>query len=296
MTLGFVGIAARRKSAIACLHQLREVVMRRPVSTLRAIACIDRPIRALGMFALALTGAGLALSRPEHAGAAARTTIDAPVVLELFTSQGCNSCPPADALLERYTSRPDVIALSLPVDYWDNLGWKDTFGSRAHSQRQREYALARGDGQVYTPQVVVGGLFHAVGSSSHAIDNAVAAVRARADIQRFPVQLVVQGNEVVISVGASSDAAGSSVLLAAVQDHGTVDIRRGENSGRSITYHNVVRSLQRVATLDGRTQEIRVPLDKVKATGASALVALVQKSPGGAILGAAMKPGVWTGS
>ena len=88
------------------------------------------------------------------------------VVLELFTSQGCSSCPSADALLQSYTKRDDVIALSVPVDYWDRLGWKDTFASPQFSLSQREYASTRGDGQVYTPQIVVGGaIFHVVGSS-----------------------------------------------------------------------------------------------------------------------------------
>ena len=83
------------------------------------------------------------------------------VVLELFTSQGCSSCPPSDALLESYTKRDDVIALSIPVDYWDRLGWKDTFASHEYTLRQQAYASARGDGQVYTPQIVVSGSAHA---------------------------------------------------------------------------------------------------------------------------------------
>ena len=87
-----------------------------------------------------------------YSGATAQTT-PVKVVLELFTSQGCSSCPPADALLESYTKRDDVIALSVPVDYWDRLGWKDTYASRDHTSRQRDYASARSDGQVYTPQV-----------------------------------------------------------------------------------------------------------------------------------------------
>ena len=99
------------------------------------------------------------------------------VVLELFTSQGCSSCPPADALLESYTKRDDVIALSVPVDYWDRLGWKDTFASREFTLRQQEYASARGDGQVYTPQIVVSGSAHVVGSSRSSIDDAIAVAK-----------------------------------------------------------------------------------------------------------------------
>ena len=88
----------------------------------------------------------------------------AKLVLELFTSQGCSSCPPADKLLKSYVDRDDVVALSMPVDYWDYLGWKDTYAQSAFSERQRRYARTRGDNMVYTPQVVVSGLYHAVGS------------------------------------------------------------------------------------------------------------------------------------
>src|SRR5262245_56726796 len=123
---------------------------------------------------IALLLAGLATL---HTSAAAQAT-PAKVVLELFTSQGCSSCPPADALFETYTKRDDVIALSVPVDYWDRLGWKDTFASREHTNRQHDYAFARGDGQVYTPQVVISGRSHVVGSSRSAIDGAIAAAKS----------------------------------------------------------------------------------------------------------------------
>jgi hypothetical protein len=112
-------------------------------------------------FWLSFAVAGCLLS----ASAAAQTAVKSPPVLELFTSQGCSSCPAADALFKAYAARRDIVALSMPVDYWDYLGWKDTLGSPKFSRRQRDYAKQRGDGQVYTPQVVVNGRTHVVGSS-----------------------------------------------------------------------------------------------------------------------------------
>ena len=100
-------------------------------------------------------------------------------VIELFTSQGCSSCPPADKLLGELARDPSLIALSLPVDYWDYLGWKDTLALHGHSDRQRAYAQARGDREVYTPQVVVNGVVHVLGSDKAAIEHAIAQTRAQ---------------------------------------------------------------------------------------------------------------------
>lgn len=263
------------------------------------LPCTERrKARAFSWLAALITmaGAGEVLSGASVMQADAAQGANAPVVLELFTSQGCNSCPPADALLERYTQRDDVVALSLPVDYWDRLGWKDTFGSRQHTNRQRDYAQTRGDGQIYTPQIVAGGLVHALGSSARDVDQAIADVRSRTDVARVGVAVGIAGDEAVIALEPiKGDAAAAEVIVAAVQARGSVAIRRGENAGHTITYHNVVRSLQRVGAWDGTSREFKVPLDTIKAAGATALAVIVQR-PGGAIYGAALKPMVWSGS
>ena len=155
------------------------------------------------------------------------------VVLELFTSQGCSSCPPADALLESYTKRDDVIALSVPVDYWDRLGWKDTFASREFTLRQQEYASARGDGQVYTPQIVVSGSAHVVGRSRSSIDDAIAVARRTLRESQIPVRVRLEGGALVVQAGSGPTAIPPSdmqLFLAVVQEAGTVAIRRGENA------------------------------------------------------------------
>ena len=104
-----------------------------------------------------------------------------PVVVELFTSQGCSSCPPADALLGRLAKRTDVIALSLPITYWDMLGWKDTLASEANTRRQKAYAAVMGHGAVYTPQIIVDGVLDVVGGRIASVEAAIEARRQNID-------------------------------------------------------------------------------------------------------------------
>jgi hypothetical protein len=224
-----------------------------------------------------------------HSGVAAQTT-SAKVVLELFTSQGCSSCPPADALLESYKRRDDVIALSVPVDYWDRLGWKDTFASRQHTNRQQEYASARGDGQVYTPQVVVSGRTHVVGSSRPGIDGAIAAAKTALRDSQVPLSVHFDGDTLVVQVGGAPAGAAVSharLLLAVVQDAGAVSIRRGENANRTVTYHNIVRSLRTIGAWAGTPSTLRLTKNEFSVAGTQSLVVLLQTGAGGPIINAA---------
>jgi hypothetical protein len=240
------------------------------------------------LFLLALCGQTL--------GAAAQTSeiqttvSSSKVVLELFTSQGCSSCPSADALLQSYTKRDDVIALSVPVDYWDRLGWKDTFASPQHSLRQRAYASTRGDGQVYTPQIVVAGSAHVVGSSRSSIDAAIAAAKLALREPQPSVQLRWEGDVLVVNVGAAQAGAvdpSTRLLLAVVQDFGTVAIGRGENANQSVTYYNIVRSLRPIGSWNGTPSMLRLSNDEVAVDGTQSVVVLLQKGAGGPILAAA---------
>ena len=128
-------------------------------------------------------------------------------VIELFTSQGCSSCPPADKLLGQLAGRDDVIALTFPVDYWDYLGWKDTLASPAYSARQRAYARARGDGQVYTPQVVIDGAYHAVGSRPWETEKTIAKSRKNLKNDRIPLAARTEGNTLILTAGADREPA-----------------------------------------------------------------------------------------
>ncbi len=211
-------------------------------------------------------------------------------VLELFTSQGCSSCPPADALLRKYIARGDVIALSLAVDYWDRLGWKDTFGSPAHSARQRAYARGRGDGEVYTPQMVINGRSHAVGSNAGSIDRVLSRTNTKLNASRVALSAKLSGDNLVIHIGnahAGNSAKSANVILALVQDRGRVNIKRGENSGRQISYHNVVRDLQQIGSWHGKGKTLRLAGSKFKNSCCESVVVMLQQTQGGPILAAA---------
>lgn len=212
-------------------------------------------------------------------------------VVELYTSQGCSSCPRADALLKHYVDRKDVLALTLPVDYWDYLGWKDTFAKSAYSTRQRLYAKTRGDGQVYTPQVVVNGLAHAVGSRKSQIDQAIAVTQKRLASKRISASLSMNGEDLIIEAdarGAASQAPERCrVWLARVQKMATVDVRRGENGGRKLTYYNIVRQLQPVGTWTGDRMTIRLPAKGLANASMDIYAVIFQEGPAGPIVGAA---------
>jgi len=212
-------------------------------------------------------------------------------VVELFTSQGCSSCPPADRLFVELARDPDLIALTLPVDYWDYLGWKDTLAHSAFSARQRHYALARGDRKVYTPQAVVNGVMAAVGSDRVKILGAV----ARSELP-VPIAAREAGGRLAIEVGAAPGLAqmGEVWLLPVIRAR-EVAIGRGENRGHSITYANVVRGLTRVGAWNGAAARFELPLDQTRAGGSDGYVVLLQASEPGrpaAILGAAKGPGL----
>src|SRR6185369_9857933 len=131
--------------------------------------------------------------------AAATVSAEPRGVVELFTSQGCSSCPAADKLAGELAKDPSLVVMSLAVDYWDYLGWKDTLALAGHTNRQRAYSKARGDREVYTPQVVVNGVTHVIGSDKGAIEKAVAQTRKQAGTLSVPVALSVAGDQISVS-------------------------------------------------------------------------------------------------
>ncbi|ODA66217.1 hypothetical protein A7A08_02864 [Methyloligella halotolerans] len=213
--------------------------------------------------------------------------VKTPAVLELFTSQGCSSCPPADKLLGELDKRSDVIALSYSVDYWDYLGWKDTLGSPANSERQRRYAQARGDGRVYTPQIVVDGVAHAVGSNPQAVTEAIAAAQSELADRKVPIMLSRDGDALVASIGSGGDGRSATLWAGMAKTAQPVKIARGENRGRTVTYRNNVRQLVPVGTWSGEATRVTIPLSKLKGGGGDRVFVLLQRGAGGPILGAA---------
>jgi hypothetical protein len=211
-------------------------------------------------------------------------------VLELFTSQGCSSCPPADALLAELGKRTDLVTLSYSVDYWNYLGWHDTLSSAANSDRQREYARVRGDGSVYTPQIVVDGITHVNGSNEAAIEMALRNSTEQLHNVKVPVAMHAEGGTLVIGIGAApetSDKRAATVWLAVAKDVETVSITRGENRGKKLSYHHPVREISPVGMWQGEAMTLRLPLKEFNVMGGDYLVALLQVENGGPILGAA---------
>jgi hypothetical protein len=213
-------------------------------------------------------------------------------VLELFTSQGCSSCPPADALLAELAKNPALVALSLPVDYWDYIGWKDTLASPAFTERQKDYAAARGDGQVYTPQIVVNGITHVVGSDGSKVAQALQAAAGQQGALSVPLQVSEVNGDLVGEVGAASDGVPKwgSILLLQVAKKRIVAIGRGENAGHTFTYTNVVRSIDRIGMWSGTAMRFDVPAAEMNRRGSDGYVVILQSGKSdrpGAILAAA---------
>jgi hypothetical protein len=209
-------------------------------------------------------------------------------VLELYTSQGCSSCPPADRLLGELSKHDDLLALSFPVSYWDHLGWRDTLAKEAFNERQRLYAEAS-DRKIYTPQVVVNGLVHTVGSQKASIEAAVAQTSRALEAVRVPVSVNCRSGAIELHAGdapAGSDMRSGRVWLATYSHLVKVDIGQGENTGREITYTNVVRQLVPAGRWSGQKEDYKVELPQ--GTKFDACAALLQADKTHAVLGADM--------
>jgi hypothetical protein len=234
--------------------------------------------------ALGVAFAGLAFASAARAG-------EPRALLELFTSQGCSSCPPADKLLGDLAEDPSLVVLSVPIDYWDYLGWKDTLASPAHSARQRAYAHVRGDRQVYTPQIVVNGTVHVLGSDEAAIDRAIAQTDQKPGVMSAPVLISIGGNNVNVKVNSAlTGHPAGEVWLCPLQKAVAVSIGRGENHGRTVTYHNVVRSWVKLGDWSGSAASWTIPLAQIEDGGIDAAAVMVQEGTHdrpGMILGAA---------
>lgn len=182
-------------------------------------------------------------------------------VVELFTSQGCSSCPAADKLLGELAQDPSLLTMSLAVDYWDYLGWKDTLALHGHTLRQRAYAAARGDREVYTPQVVVNGVVHVLGSDKAAIEKAIALTRSTAAPLKLPVSIAVADGKVTVNVPAATGATQSAeVWLCPITAQTPVMIGRGENTGKTLTYNNVVRRWVKLGDWNGKAASFSLPV------------------------------------
>jgi hypothetical protein len=249
------------------------------MTALMAYHSISRWSGALSVCAI------IAIIRPAHA--------DPRAVVELFTSQGCSSCPPADKIIGELAKDPSVIALSMPIDYWDYLGWKDTLADSRFSARQKAYSHVRGDRDVYTPQVVVNGSAKVIGSDRAGIEGAINDTGKAGGVMSVPVTMTLSGKQINVSVAASKapNAGHGEVWICSISKAIPISIGRGENRGREITYHNVVRNILKVGDWNGSSGSWSVPLENISREGVDAAVVYVQdgnRDKPGPMLGAAM--------
>jgi len=255
------------------------------------------------------------------AGTAAQAGNERPVVVELFTSQGCNSCPPADFFLGKLAQRSDVLALTLPVTYWDMLGWKDSLANEANTRRQKAYAAMMGHGGVYTPQIIIDGMQDIVGSRIASVEaaiearsEAIEAGMAIADLRNaegtvtasriasgyepaaapaphqgdplVPVALNENGQELHINIGAVGGQHNATVWLLHLRSAVTVAIKAGENEGRSVTYHNVVGDIRAVGIWKGNSLSLTLPRAALAGLPHDTVAVLVQHGGYGHVIGA----------
>lgn len=232
---------------------------------------------------LSAIGLAAVIALPAHAAPIIRAPV---IVAELFTSQGCSSCPPADRLLARLkASEPDVLALDFHVDYWDRLGWKDPFSLHLATQRQEGYAASL-QGEAYTPQLVVGGRRAVIGSDTVSVAGALAQARVeQTATPAIALGVTRAGEHVVVTLGADAHATSGELILVGFDPQRTTTVGRGENSGRTLTEVNVVRSLRDLGHWDGGA----VRLDAAAPAGQSAAV-LVQRQDGSIVAAAVAAP------
>lgn len=228
----------------------------------------------------ALVGGAFALSAM-FLSTTALVAEPAPVVVELFTSQGCHSCPPADELLGELAERDDVLPLGFHVTYWDRLGWPDTLGLEEGTARQENYGYLLGTGRIYTPQMVVHGQIDVVGSQRSRVFKALDIMEANR-----PDGLEITINDNRLSIGAG-DTEPATVWLVAYDDVHEVAIERGENRGKTLKYYNSVRELTKIGKFDGKALDLELPLARMSGEGRDGAAVLVQRDSDGAMLTAA---------
>jgi hypothetical protein len=213
-------------------------------------------------------------------------------VVELFTSEGCSSCVAADAYFEELVERDDVLALSLHVDYWDYLGWPDTLGDPANTERQRAYAEVHDTRRIYTPQIIVNGAAQFVGSHRKEIEAAIkrAALPVPVDMRRHDEKVIIE-----VAARPLPRPWPTTIRLVLFSSEVEVDIAGGENAGATLDYYNVVRAMRPIGMWDGLAVRIALPGDELMGDGIDGCAVIVQEDlpeGPGRILGAAQL-GAW---
>ena len=229
-----------------------------------------------------LAGVSLAASSSAQPGQGEARFEGEPVVVELFPAQGCSACPGANRLVEDLAARPGVIALTYAVDYWDYLGWPDTFAKPAFAERQRDYQDRLGLRAVYTPQVIIDGRMQLSGASAPEV---TAAIEAEAAARRWPPEVEFRANRSGVGVGSGTAPKGGADVWLVRYEPGAqvVEVRDGENRGLEVRHVNVVRTVERLGDWTGEAAFFALPDE---AAGAGGLAVLVQDREDGRILAA----------
>ena len=208
-----------------------------------------------------------------------------PVVVELYTSQGCSSCPPADKYMGELIKRPDILGLTFHVDYWDYIGWKDPFALPENTTRQRRHSSNLGLRNIYTPQMIIQGAANAVGSDPMDVDQAIEKTRK---LPKVPISLKHStGDQLEISIPAAAYKGSAKILLIAFDDKHSTSVKRGENGGRQLSHYNVVRKTKEIGTWTGQAVSLNASVAGMAAAGRNACAVLIQSEQTGHILGAA---------
>jgi len=225
------------------------------------------------LFLFAVAAAGTAV-----AGSARQPS----AVVELFTSQGCSSCPPADAIMGKLVQNPEILGLSYAVTYWDYIGWKDVFGRPENDDRQVNYRDKLNARYVYTPQMVIAGSEHFVGSNAAKLEDSLRDYKDHA--KSINLKWRFNGNNLEIDLPTTNKDA---VIWQVDIDHANeVKIRRGENTGKTITYYNVVRNTREIAAWDGQSKTLSLDLALLMTEGRDGCAILIQENGYGSILAA----------
>ncbi|QPC90080.1 thioredoxin family protein [Mesorhizobium sp. INR15] len=244
----------------------------------------------------ALALAFTAFAGASHAGESDRAQASKPVadkplgVVELFTSQGCNSCPPADAFFAELATKEDLVALAYHVDYWDYLGWQDTLSRKENTERQYDYMRAFGSRSVYTPQAVINGRMHVNGASRSEVDGALARMAKAGEGMRVSIKVSRTADRVTIDAGdAGTGPSDAHVVIVYFDPPQEIKIAKGENVGREMTYWNAVTGIQTAGMWHGKAQRYELPMSEISKKGGCAVLLQSVGKDGlpGPILGAA---------
>ena len=247
--------------------------------------------RALQALMAAGFVAGVSRLRPVHAEEMKKgEKADALVVVELFTSQGCSACPPADALLRELARQPGILGLTYNVDYWDYLGWRDTLASPEFSRRQRRYARFRKDTKVFTPQMIINGRHSVIGNRREEVLRLIAEEREHGDCRQVPLSLMQNDDMLEVFLGDKPkklDISEATLWIVMFKAEERVEVTRGENRGKVLHYANVVRSIMPAGMWHGKALTLPLPAEELMVEGADRCAALLQSDANGAIIGAA---------